>query len=159
MENQEFNQGDEPVLPVLTVNYLAAGYLRETARWAKLLAIIGFVIAGLIAIMALFAGTLISTLGMFTGSGYLGPAAGVIMTVLYLLVALLVFIPALYLFRFSGKATAALTITNEGGFAEAMMNLKSYFKFNGIVAIVALSFYVLALAVALISGIIFNGMM
>jgi hypothetical protein len=159
MENQEFNKTDEPVLPVLTVNHLVTGYLLETARWAKLLAIIGFVATGLIAIMALFAGTLISAVGMFSGSGNLGPTAGIGLTVFYLLVALLVFIPSLYLFRFSGKTGASLTIANESGFTEAMMNLKSYFKFNGIIAIVVICFYTLGLILALVSGVFFSAMM
>ena len=88
------NTPNEKPTKELTITDMAAGYINETRKWAQFLAILGFIGAGLIAIMAIFAGSMFS--------GMIG-AGGIAVTVLYLLMALLYFFPSLYLFRFSEK--------------------------------------------------------
>ena len=44
----------------LQVDQQSIGYLSETARWAKFLSIVGFVMCGIIVVFALFFGSIIS---------------------------------------------------------------------------------------------------
>ena len=118
----------------LTITEMAAGYINETRKWAQFLAILGFIGTGMIAIMAIFAGSMFS--------GMVG-AGGIAITVLYLLMALVYFFPSLYLFRFSEKSNRALYKKDSDELEAAMGNLKSTFKFYGIAAIIVISFYLL----------------
>ena len=51
----------------LTITEMAAGYINETRKWAQFLAILGFIGTGMIAIMAIFAGSMFS--GMVGAGG------------------------------------------------------------------------------------------
>jgi hypothetical protein len=132
----------------LKLNNHSIGFLKETAKWANFLAIMGFIGIGLIVILAFFMGAVLSSLP----NANLLPITGPIMTVVYLLMAALYFFPVLYLYRFSDKMKAALARKEEDVLTDAFMNLKSHYKFIGIVTIVMLSFYALGLLFALIAG-------
>jgi hypothetical protein len=73
---------------------------------------------------------------------------GTFLTVFYLLVALLYFFPVYYLFQFSVKMKAALAQQSSELLQQAFENLKSHYKFMGILMIVVLGFYVIILAFA-----------
>jgi len=64
--------------------------------------------------------------------------------------AVLWFIPNLYLFRFASKIQQAVRLSESLQVGEGLKNLKSYFKFLGILFIIVLCFY----ALAFIGGII-----
>lgn len=120
-------------------------FLAETARWGKFLSIVGFVLCGLLVILALFMGTLMGTaFSQIEGAGLLGGGMSILVTVIYLILAVLYFFPCLYLFRFSDKMKRALVESNQVEMTSAFENLKSCFKFMGIMTIVLLSFYALA---------------
>lgn len=129
---------------------IAKGYLLTSAKWGRFLAIVGFVFIGLFVVMAFTAGSLFATLGaMSPMGGALQGAAGVAFTIYFLVIGGIWFFPTWYLFRFSTNAISALT--NEGGsLTDAFSNLKSAFKFWGILTIIVLSFYGLALLVMLL---------
>jgi len=137
---------NESTLFKLEVEGASTQFLAETARWCKFLSIVGFIMCGLLVILALFMGTLMGTaFSQFEGSGLLGGGMSIFVTVLYLAFALLYFFPCLYLFRFSDKMKRALVESNQVEMTSAFENLKSCFKFMGIMTIVLLSFYALAL--------------
>ena len=114
-------------------------YLAETAKWGKFLAIVGFVFIGLMALFGLFFGSFMSN---FAG-GELFPVSPMIFTVMYLLIAALYFFPVLYLYRFSTKMQVALRLDNERDLTESFSNLKSLYKFMGIMTAVILGIYAL----------------
>ena len=128
----------------------AKQFLLSAAKWARFLSIVGFVFCALIAILAFFVGSIFSTLGsMVPGMGMMG-VSGVsgVLTVLYLLMALLMFMPCWYLFQFATKAIAGV---NEGDMlTESFKNLKSCFKFHGVMVIIMLGFYGLMFLFAMI---------
>ena len=126
---------------VLTEQILA--YLNETRRWAKFLAIMGFVGVGLIVILALSIGALVNFISSLSPTPLPFPAF--LLTVIYLLVALLYFFPVLYLYRFSTKMEFALTRKDQQELTSSFENLKSVFKFLGIMTIVVLTLYALAI--------------
>ncbi|MGN6532933.1 MAG: DUF5362 family protein [Ginsengibacter sp.] len=127
-------------------------FLNEAARWGKFLSIVGFILSGLIAIGAFFAPSIYTKLSAFNemSVGAAGVAATVI-TIIYLVFAVLLFFPCLFLNKFSVKMKAALTSVNQEYFEESFKNLKSLFKFYGIFTIIILSFYALAFVIAMLT--------
>jgi predicted ferric reductase len=71
--------------------------------------------------------------------------------VLYLVCAGMLFLPCLYLYKFSIKMQLAVKSVNQENFDESLMNLKSMFKFYGILTIVLLSFYVLIFVISMLT--------
>jgi len=121
-------------------------FLNEAARWTKFLSILGFIFIGILIIVALFAGSFIAAaMEAQTGMGMLG---GTVLTIIYLAMAALYFFPIYYLFQFSSKMKAALAQQSSELLQQAFENLKSHYKFMGILMIVVLGFYVIVLAFA-----------
>jgi len=146
MENFDLLNNDLQVSP------LALSYLTESARWGKFLAIMGFILCGVMVVVAFFIPALILQLPPYnnmSGAYSSGMQAG--MTIVYLLFALLLFFPCFYLYKFSVKMQLAVKSVSQENFDESLMNLKSIFKFYGIFTIILLSFYVLIFVIAMIS--------
>lgn len=123
----------------MTLNDEIRSYIKEIAKWGYFLAILGFIFTGFIVIGALFAGFMFGAMSDELGMGI----SGGLISVLYLVLALVYFIPILYLFRFSSKARMALQSGSDSELTEAFQNLKSHYKFIGILTIVILALYVI----------------
>lgn len=129
-------------------------YLAEAAKWAKFLAIIGFIFCALFIVFALFAGPYLST--YFTqfeqqsSAGNIGAIGGTVFTVVYILVALLYFFPCLYMFSFASKMQAAIRNNDQVHLNNSFKNLKSCFKFWGILLIIVLCIYAIGITFAII---------
>ena len=135
----------------LQLSNSAQKFLSESARWARFLAIIGFIFCGFMAVIAFFIPAVIVNLPPYNNmpAGFSsGVAAGI--TILYLLLALLLFFPCLYLYKFSIKMQVSLNTVSQETFDESLKNLKSMFKFYGILTIVMLSVYALIFVIAMI---------
>ena len=128
----------------LQVDHQSNAYLRETAKWAKFLSIIGFIGCALIILVGIFAGSVMATT-MGDMAGGFGSGMGVVMAVVYILFALLAFFPYLYLYRFANQMQVALRNNDQAALTTSFGNLKSCFKFVGILTIIILAFYALAL--------------
>lgn len=131
----------------LQIDASSKAHLTAAAKWAKFLAIIGFIVCGIIAIAGIFAGSLMSSFsssqyGEFGGRTNLG-GFGALAAVLYVLIALLYFFPCLFLFNFAVKMKAALVADDQDTLNTSFQNLKKTFRFVGIVTIVVLSIYLL----------------
>ncbi len=135
----------------LLIDSMSQVHLKETAMWAKFLAIAGFIISILIAIGAVFAGTMFNklTAGMPGGSKGGMMTGGVIM-VMYLLIAAVAFFMSLFLFRFGVKMKVALITNDQESLNLSFQNLKVYYRFAGIITII----YLVILLLALLGGII-----
>lgn len=117
-------------------------FLKETAKWAYFLSIVGFVGVGILVLFALFFGTIFSKLSSFGGNSTPMPMmAGGFITVLYLVIAVIYFFPVYYLFQFSSKLKIAFNNTDNEQLTASFENLKSHYKFMGICAIVMISLY------------------
>lgn len=127
-----------------------AGVLDETARWARFLSMIGFVVVGLMVVAALILpGLLAVTFAEQEGFQPGFTAAGI--RINFLILAILLFFPCMYLFRFALKMKDALENTKQDSFEESFRSLKSTFKFYGILTIVILAIYGLALIALLLT--------
>lgn len=139
---------------VLQVNDVVKGYLLETAKWAKLLAIVGFVGLGMMVLMVLFLGTIIGSLAaMSPEAAEISGMGGGFLAIFYIGMTLLYFIPIKYLYDFSSKVKKAIQITDQNLFNEAMMKLKSHYKFIGILMLIMIILYVGMFVMMLIAGI------
>lgn len=138
----------------LELNSDIRAYLLETAKWAKFISIVGFVMAGFMIIGALSFGVM---LGSVIGSGMEGGMGAASMSsmfsVIYIVFALIFVIPVYFLFRFSQKMLAALKHDDDIDLTESFKNLKSHYKFVGIYFIIMLGFYALGFLLAAIGGV------
>ncbi|MGQ1784104.1 MULTISPECIES: hypothetical protein [unclassified Saccharicrinis] len=144
MDNQT-NQ-ETQVVPALAFSENALKFLKTGAGWAKFIAIIGFIFVGLIAFGGLIFGIVFSFIGdgMFPVPMPFPPA---IFSFLYLILALIYFFPVFYLYKFSSKAYEAVVTLTSKNLEIAMLNLKSYFKFIGILIIVMFALYAIGIIV------------
>ena len=140
----------------LHLDQTSKSYLGETARWAKFLSIVGFIFCGFIVLLGIFFGTIMAK---FSGMGG-GDAAYETSLALgkgfaafiYILIAVVYFFPCLYLFNFATKMQVALKNDDQTNLNTSLHSLKRCYKFVGILTIVMLSFYALALIVVMIAG-------
>ncbi|HEX7903401.1 MAG TPA: DUF5362 family protein [Chitinophagaceae bacterium] len=135
----------------LNVDDPIRNHLFETAKWGRFLAIVGFVICGLIVVAGIFAATSFNDLSsggyrgrydMYDESAGLG-AIGPMVLVICIIVATLYFFPSLFLLRFSNRMKTALASDNQELLASSFQNLKIVFRYTGIMSIVFIVLYVL----------------
>ncbi|GET45302.1 hypothetical protein [Capnocytophaga felis] len=136
MENQlNSSWGDNKKLEVTP---FIKDILSETAKWAKFLAIVGFVGIGFLCLVGIF--TLV--IGVFHSFGlltiYLVPVG-----LMSFIIAFIYFFPIRYLYNFSIKMKNALTLTDDQAFSESFSALKSHYKFVGILMIIVVLIYLI----------------
>jgi amino acid transporter len=150
--NQDLLQND------LVIDSIAHTYLKETAKWTKFLAILGFIASGIIIIASFFVGSIFAKLNNANMSDTPNPvgammgAFGGTITVIYLLLGVLVFFISLFLFRFGAKMKIALQNPDQEVLNLSLKNLKNYFRIHGILAIIYLSIVALALVIIIIAA-------
>ena len=130
----------------------AKDFLKETAKWAYFLSILGFIGIGFIIFAALFASTLFSAMENMPLMGAMGPSFGIVMSVVYLIIAALYFFPVYYLKRFASYAKAAIKENNSEKLTVSLKYLKSHYKFIGIMTLVVFSMYFLMFVGMIVSG-------
>ena len=128
----------------MKLNESAKGFLKETAKWAYFLSILGYIGIGFIIFVALFAGTLFSAMGKMNPTmGAMGSSFGIVMAVVYFLIALLYFFPVYYLNKFASNAKAAFKNNDSEILTTSLEYLKSHYKYIGIMTVVIFSLYFL----------------
>ncbi len=129
----------------LIVDSTISAHLKETAVWGKFLGIIGFIYSGFIVLGAIFAASMFAKLtGNATGSSS-GLFAGGMVGVVYLGLAGVIFFMSMYLYRFAKNIQLALKTNDQESLVTSFKNLKVYFRFAGIITVVALIITVLGI--------------
>jgi hypothetical protein len=149
MENIENNVQDET--SNISKNEIN-GYLLETSKWGKFLAIVGYVVMGILILVAIF---------MMLGFSKLNNLPGVkfpigVLGFIYIIVGVIYYFPVTYLYRFSVQIKQGLNSKDMNTITSGYQNLKSLFKFMGILTIVILSIYGLILLIAIPTMIFFH---
>lgn len=138
----------------LQLNESAIGFLKEAAKWAYFLSILGYIGIGFIVLLAIFAGALFAFIGNLsremTNFGALG---GSFISALYLIIAVFYFFPVYYLNKFATNAKIALRDNDAKSLALSFEYLKSHYKFIGVMALIILSLYALILVFVVIAAI------
>lgn len=124
MENNS-NQLDNPF------NISLEGNTREllltAATWARIIAIVAFVSAGL------------SVLNAIIGKPGISGAASIFSIMIALIMAAITVVINLFLYRFATNSTESLSNMSQVQFNEGIGNLKTYFKILGIIIIIVLA--------------------
>lgn len=132
----------------------AQDFYRETAKWAMFLSIIGFIATAFMVIAALFMFAMGSMMGAsMAGSPLAGLFSGGLLGGIYLFFAVLNFFAAYYMFKFASKTKQAFTNNDGAALTDSFANLKSYYKYVGIITIVIIALYALTFIIAIVSGI------
>jgi hypothetical protein len=116
--------------------------LHEIRKWALFLSIIGFIGIGLF----LLVGILLPVIFSLTGAP-LGTFVGIMIGLLYIVLAVVYFFPVLFLYKFTAHAKTAIPSLNPNDLALAFKYLKSHYKYIGILTIVLISMYILAIII------------
>ena len=125
----------------LTISEKIKSILKVTYNWTYFLSIIGFVGTFLLVVLgALF--------GVIMRSMPVNPYENVELKVnyfglIYIVIAVIYFIPILYLFKFSKKLKSALNSNNNDDLISAFENLKSHYKYLGLLSIILISIFIL----------------
>jgi hypothetical protein len=132
-------------------------YLKDAARWARFLGIIGFIMCGMAVCFAILAVTvmagLFNTLGtgsLFGGINVTSAGVGLIYTIL----ALIFFFPCLYLYNFGMRMKTALLRNDQEQLVVSFKNARACLRFIGILMIIAIGFWILMLIFIVIAGIV-----
>ncbi|MBC6111331.1 DUF5362 family protein [Pedobacter fastidiosus] len=135
---------DVPQEVKLVVTEEMRSYIYEITKWSRFLSIIGFILSALLILGSLSIGAAIgANPAMLKQLGPLAGIGGIGLTIMYLVIALIYFYPSLLLFRFSNKGKHAVLYGEQESLNEAMLNMKSLFKFWGILTIVIIILYFL----------------
>lgn len=132
------------------------GYLKEAAKWAKFLGIVGFVYLGLIIIMLVGFGSFLS---MFAGGADMGGGDSTAVSIgVFFYVALIfvmIFFPSYFSYLFGTKMQAALENESNTEITESFKNLKSNYKFWGILTLINIILSIISMLISFAMGIAF----
>ncbi|WP_338840655.1 DUF5362 family protein [Flavobacterium ginsenosidimutans] len=138
----------------LQLDSTAKDFLKETAKWAYFLSILGFIGVGFFILIAIFAGAIFSAMGnSMQGMGVYGGSFGAAMGAFYFVMAVLYFFPVYFLFKFSSNAKKAFANNDSESLTESLGYLKSHYKFIGVLMIVCLALYALFFVFAIFGAI------
>jgi len=142
---KEFNEVSEQNFEEeLKLSTKGIGFLRETAKWAKFLSIVGFVGMGLMVLSGIVMSITMSSV----------MPGGLAIGLVYVVMAVVYFFPILYLFKFSNDLKEALDCNNNSQLDLALENLKSHYKFIGIFTIVIFGIYALMIVFGLLAALV-----
>ena len=148
---QYTEQNEETSLFGFGIDQSSRSHLSEAAKWAKFLSIVGFVLCGLIIVMAFFVGSFLAMNTEYRSAG-LTKGMGAFVAIFYIGIAVLFFFPYLFLFRFATRMKTALNTNDQLTLNTSFQNLKIMFRYVGILTIVMLSFYALAILMVIITA-------
>ena len=130
----------------------AVFYLREIRKWANFIAIVMFIMIGMMVLAGFFMGFAMSTISSMAINSPM-PFPGIFFTILYLIMALIYFFPVYYLYRFAQHLKFALSLGNTDELTQSFLFLKKHYHFIGVLTIIGLIFMGIAILGAMIAGI------
>jgi hypothetical protein len=131
-------------------------FLGQTRPWVRFLSILGFVGTVFIVLAALF----MMLMGGISGAmrnNPLGGSGGIVLGVVYLLMAFLYFFPSLFLFRYA-NGIASMDGDTVGGMERALEAQKSFWRFVGIAAAIYVILLISVVAIAVVVGVVGSAM-
>jgi len=141
--------------PELIIDERAKGFLLDVCKWARFLSILGFIGIALMVLFAIIFGSLMGSIGdsFNSDSNYsvVNMSSG-LFTVIYLLMAMVYFIPLLYLFRFATNTRSALQSNNQESLNAGFEFLKKHYRFLGYLAVVIIVLYAIGFVLAFFVG-------
>ncbi len=121
-------------------------YLKEIAMWSKFFAILGFIKSGILLLSSMVIPLI--THNIESHFDHDPPIWG--MTLFFLLMATLAYFPSNYLYCFAKYTRRALSLDDQDVMRHALESLKAYSRFMGILFIIILCIYPIAIVSAII---------
>jgi len=121
----------------------ALKHLNATWKWTMFLSVLGFIFLGLLIVAGVATNTFLSAFK--TEDVNLGIPES-LLVVLFIVISVIYFFPVFYLFRFSRSARDAVQKSDIIKMEKALKNLRIYLTYIGVLAIIVISIYLLALA-------------
>ena len=131
----------------MELNQQSREFLNEAAKWATILSIIGFISIGLLIIMSFSIGSIMASLP----NSNLGVSTQLI-SMVYLIIAGVYFIPIYFLYQFGVKTKKALEANDTDLLTFGLKKLKSHYKFIGIVMIIVFSMNIVILLIGSVAA-------
>lgn len=130
----------------LSISTQSESYLMTTAKWSKFLAILSFVMIGIMIVFGIGFAGLSGVISEYQQPSMM-PMAGMMsfMWIFYILLGLLYFFPTYYLLLFANKTKQAIVDKNPAMLEEGFRNMKRLAKFVGIMMIVLIAIYPIAI--------------
>jgi hypothetical protein len=147
MENKENTTSSDTNAQVPELTLESVSYLLKAAKWGKFLAILGFIVAGLMAIAGILMSFVLNSLTDEMAPLNL-PFSPVVLSFIYLIAAGIYLIPVIFLNSFSNNATKAVNMSDTGKLTSSLKNLKNLFVFVGVATVVILTLYTFILIIA-----------
>lgn len=148
MTTHDFENRELVLLPETEV------LLDETRKWAKFLAVLGFIFCGLMILMGILFSVFMNSFSP-EASGIVSP---ILMALFYGVLALIYFFPCLYLYRFSERARQAIATKDSNILLGSFDSLRDCFRYLGVVSIVVLALYAIGFLIAFVSVLFFSDM-
>lgn len=126
----------------LTLSETTLHHIDVVRKWSLFFSVLGFIFIGLLGL-----GFMLMLMGSALASMYSGLAGGMIVTmaIVYLVIIVVYFFPVYYLFKFSDTIKRALATRNQAEAEVGFSYLMKHFRYVGIMTIVILSLYLIAL--------------
>jgi len=135
----------------IEIDETAKSTMLEMSRWTKFLAIMGFIFMGLMFFIGLILG---ATYSNINGGDTSGTNIGIVVAFLVVLIfAGVYFYPVFALLKYSSLIKAAMRTSDKDQFNRALRYQKNMFKYLGILAIITVSLYGIALVLQVIAAV------
>jgi len=150
---EQFNRGNSDIFSLEVDDSSKSNFL-EMARWTKFLAIMGFIVMGIVVLAGIGMAAMVRS-GLTAFGSYsavlaaLGPM-GVVL--LYLLIAAIYIYPIYALLKYSTGIKYAMNNNDKTRFNEAIRYLRNMFKYLGILMVIILCIYGFAIIVGIIAA-------
>jgi hypothetical protein len=131
-------------LPQLTTE--SAAYLLNSAKWGKFLAILGFIVTGLMVVAGILMSFVLNMLPEEMVPLNM-PFSASLISIVYIVIAGIYIIPVIFLNSFSNNAIKAINQSDTRLMTTSLRNLRNLFVFVGVSTIVILSFYTILLII------------
>lgn len=132
----------------------AQDFLKETAKWASFLSILGFIGIGFMILGGIGASAMGSQIAEAQAAmGQPSPIPMGMLGILYIVMAVLYFFPVMYLFKFASNTKDAIASKNTERLTAALGNLKSHYKFLGILTIIFIVLFILMFVFGIVAGV------
>ena|SRR6187431_1587552 len=148
----------------LGIDNISKSHLSEAAKWARFLAICGFIFLGLMIIYGVAMSFLIVNMANTMSQVDSSPSENSLqsmmrigMVIFYIVFAVIAFFPYYFLLRFANKMKAALISNDQDALNGSFQNLKILYRYMGILMIISLVLIVFGIlsmlaTVAMVSG-------
>lgn len=132
----------------LVINDRTREILGATVKWSKFLAVLCLVYCGFLLLGAISMCMMGGFVGeRFTSAADLKPLSMALFGVIYIVLAVVYFFPAIYLYRFSERLPQALADNNIDEVNTALDYHRKYYKYIGIFVIITIAVYMISLPV------------